>query len=706
MDRDSAAKKMGRLKAEISRHNELYYQKAEPVITDVEYDALERELSALENQFPDLAVTDSPTREVGSDRDANFPSVAHSRPMLSLQNSYELAEVEAFDQRVRKELRSAADEEGSVYSLEPKMDGVALAVRYKDGRLFLGLTRGDGRHGDDVTANARTFREIPLDLEPGWQDVFPGPEVRMFEARGEAFLTFSRFQALNLEREAAGQDSLANPRNATAGTLKTLDVDEVRRRELSVFFYQLFPLYPEDPDKQQTADGNLEFSDHFSEMKALETLGLPVNPFLKKASQISGIEAILKELETQRPHLDYQIDGVVIKVADRKSQLKLGATAKAPRWGLAFKFAAEEAVTLLRDITLQVGRTGVITPVAELEPVELAGTTVSRATLHNWAEMERKDIRIGDRVVVVKGGDIIPKVLRVLKEHRNGKERLLAAPGVCPVCGHTTGQQDNEVALRCLNPLCPAVVAGRLRHFASRNACDIDGLGDRSIELFLELGLIRGPADLFGLDPAVLSELPGWGEKSAQRLVLGLEQARRRPWSAKIFALGISQVGVSTALTLARHYPDIDRLREATAGDLADLPDIGPIVGETVVAFLSSSAGGTMIDDLKAAGFFLDEELLPPPELAYQGETWFGGKVFVLTGTLERMKRTEAKEAIENLGGKVTGSVSKRTDVLVAGAKSGSKLVKAEQLGIEVVDEEQFELLLAEAQKTVAENDG
>jgi len=403
MDRDSATREIARLRAELSRHNDLYYKKAAPVISDAEYDALDRELRALENQFPDLAVSDSPTREVGSDRDANFPSVAHSRPMLSLQNSYELAEVEAFDRRVRKDLRIADGAKGPSYSLEPKMDGVALAVRYRDGKLILSLTRGDGRTGDDVTANVRTFREIPLDLEPGWQDVFPGPGVRMFEARGEAYLTLSRFQALNLERESRGQDSLANPRNATAGTLKTLDTDEVRMRELSVFFYQLFPLYDDDPDQQQAAGENSEFADHFTEMAALESLGLPVNPFLKKASQLSEIEAILKGLEAQRPDLDYQIDGAVIKVSDRKSQLKLGATAKAPRWGLAYKFAAEEAVTLLRDITLQVGRTGVITPVAELDPVELAGTTVSRATLHNWDEMERKDIRIGDRVVVVKG---------------------------------------------------------------------------------------------------------------------------------------------------------------------------------------------------------------------------------------------------------------------------------------------------------------
>jgi len=700
MDRESAAKNIARLRAEISRHNELYYKKAAPVISDVEYDALERELKALETRFPDLAVPGSPTGEVGSDSESGFPSVVHSRPMLSLQNSYELADVEAFDQRVRKELGRMAGEE-PVYSLEPKMDGVALAVRYLDGRLVLGLTRGDGRRGDDVTGNVRTIGNLPLDLEPGWEAVFPEAGVRMFEARGEAFLTLSRFRALNREREAAGQDFLANPRNATAGTLKTLDSREVHRRGLSVYFYQLYPLDPDDP---QSTSGGREFSDHFSEMQALGTLGLPINPFLEKATQLSGIEEVLAELEKLRPDLDYQIDGAVIKVSDRDSQVRLGATTKAPRWGLAYKFAAEEAITLLRDITPQVGRTGVITPVAELDPVELAGTTVSRATLHNWAEMERKDIRIGDRVVVVKGGDIIPKVLRVLTDQRTGQEKSLPAPVVCPICGGPTGGQADEVALRCLNSRCPAVVAGRLRHFASRNACDIEGLGGRSIDLFLELGMISGPADLFGLERSVLADLPGWGGKSADRLMAGLAKARNRPWAAKIFALGIPQVGVSTALTLARHYPDIDRLLNAKAEDLADLPDIGPIVGELVVSFQTTPEGHDLVEDLKQAGFFLAAELLPPPEHALVGETWFAGKVFVLTGTLRKMKRTDARAAIERWGGKVTGSVSKQTDVLVAGEKSGSKLAKARKLGIEVVDEERFLELLTETREAATED--
>jgi len=704
MDRQAAAKEITRLRAELSRHNQLYYQQAAPVISDMEYDALERELRALEAQFPDLAAADSPSIEVGSDRDDNFPSVAHSRPMLSLQNSYELAEVQAFDQRVRKELQRTDPDNQPVYSLEPKMDGVAVAVRYLDGRMALGLTRGDGKRGDDVTGNVATIGGLPQELKEGWAEAFPGSGIRMFEARGEAFLSLSRFSELNRERENAGQDILANPRNATAGTLKTLDTAEVRRRGLSVFFYQLFPLDPEDPANLDIAADLPDFDNHFDEMRALVTLGLPVNPFLKKATKIEEIEAVLDELEDLRPGLDYQIDGAVIKVADRQSQVRLGATAKAPRWGLAFKFAAAEAVTRLHDITLQVGRTGVITPVAELVPVELAGTTVSRATLHNWAEMERKDIRVGDWVVVVKGGDIIPKVLSVLTERRTGRERPLPPPETCPICGSGTGQQEEEVALRCLNPLCPAVVAGRLRHFASRNACDIEGLGGRSIDLFLELGLIQGPADLFSLERSVLAELPGWGEKSADRLLAGLDQAKQRPWAAKIFALGIPQVGVSTALTLARHYPGIDQLTAAGPEELADLPDIGPIVGRTVVSFLESDEGAKLVADLKGAGFFLAEEHLPAAEKNLVGENWFSGKVFVLTGTLRDMNRGQAKAAIEKLGGKVTGSVSKRTDALVAGEKSGSKMAKAEKLGVRILDEKTFQELLTEAQDRAPEN--
>ncbi|MFO7609440.1 MAG: NAD-dependent DNA ligase LigA, partial [Candidatus Krumholzibacteriia bacterium] len=504
MDRDTARREITRLRAEIARHRDLYYNRDAAAITDAEYDALERRLAALEEAFPEFAAPDSPTVTVGADQDARFPSTPHSRPMLSLQNSYDLDEVAAFADRVARTL----DTTDLLYTVEPKMDGVALAVRWRGGRLATALTRGDGARGDVITANAATVAGVPARLPDRWQEAFPtgdAPPVQACEARGEVFLGLARFRELNAAREAAGLEVLANPRNATAGTLKTLDADEVRRRGLSVFFYQLFPL---DADDRAMAD---PFGDHRAELAALRALGLPVNPFLRTAGGLDELRAHLAELEAMRHELDYQIDGAVIKVDSRQWQEALGSTSKAPRSGLAYKFAAEEAVTTLRDVTLQVGRTGVITPVAELVPVLLAGSTVARATLHNWQEMERKDIRRGDTVVVVKGGDVIPKVLRVVTERRTGAEQAVPRPERCPECGLATRQLEGEVAVRCTNPLCPAVVAGRLRHFAGRDACDIEGLGERSVELLLERGLVAGPADLFRLEAAVLADLPGWG---------------------------------------------------------------------------------------------------------------------------------------------------------------------------------------------------
>jgi DNA ligase (NAD+) len=692
MDRDTARQEIARLRAELERHRDLYYVQATPEISDAEYDALERRLAELEAAFPEFAAADSPTATVGADTDARFPSAPHSRPMLSLQNSYDLEEVGAFVDRIT----AAVDAPEILYTVEPKIDGVALAVRYRDGRLVAALTRGDGTSGDVITANAATIGGVPAELPPGWRDALPAG-VDAFEARGEAYLRLDRFRRLNAEREAAGLEPLANPRNATAGTLKTLDTDEVRRRGLSVFFYQLFPL-----DDQDRA-GKDVFAGHRAEVAALAGLGLPTNPFLREGSTVAELEAALAELEGQRAGLDYQIDGAVIKVDSREWQEFLATTAKAPRWGLAFKFAAEEAVTRLHAVTLQVGRTGVITPVAELEPVLLAGTTVSRATLHNWEEMERKDIRVGDQVVVVKGGDVIPKVLRVVLEARTGAETAVPRPDVCPECSAATSREEGEVAVRCTNPLCPAVLAGRLRHFVGRDACDVEGLGGRSIEQFLELGMVSLPGDLFRLQRGALAVLPGWGEKSADRVLAGLERARRRPWAAKIFALGIPQVGISTARTLAGRYHGIDALLEATPEAMAELPDIGLVVGKAVQEFLAGGPGRRIVEDLRDTGFFLDEEDVPAAAGAVAAEGFFAGGTFVLTGTLAAMTRSEAKGRIEALGGKVTGSVSKKTTAVIAGEEAGSKLDKARDLGVTVLDEAAF---LAQLTKGGADGDG
>jgi len=691
-DSQTAQDEARRLRALIRHHNQLYYGEAAPEVTDQEYDRLLRHLQCLEDRFPELRSAKSPTVTVGTSDDSGFANAPHSRPMLSLANSYDVAEIDAFDARLRKDLGARLAQEPLQYTVEPKMDGVALALRYTAGKLSLALTRGDGKNGDVVTENAATFAEIPFRLSVGWPDVFSRPGVQAFELRGEAYLRLSRFQELNERRESRGEEPLANPRNATAGTLKTLASEVVRRRQLSVFFYQLFPLRRENNEALEVAD---EFPDHLAEMAAIRALGLPVNPFLAAAADAAGVKRQLDELEKQRPQLDYQIDGAVIKVDSTSLQRLLGSTAKAPRWGLAFKFAAEEAVSKILAVTAQVGRTGVITPVAELSPVTLAGTQVSRATLHNWDNIERKDIRVGDQVVVVKGGDVIPKVLRVVLADRTGQEQIVSLPQTCPVCGGEAVRHDGEVAWRCVNADCPAVLAGKLRQFVGRDAGDIDGLGGRSLDLFLELGLVKTAADLFRLEFAVVAALPGWGEKSAERLIRGLEKAKRRPWAAKIFALGMPQVGVATALTLARHYPDIDALVAAEAAELAELPDIGPVVGQMVVDFLSGESGNELITDLRQVGFFLQNELLPPPPTRVLSDNWFAGRVFVITGALATMKRQEARILIEARGGKVSGSVSRKTDCLVAGDKAGSKRKKAEELGIRVVAEDEFVELLA-----------
>jgi len=661
---------IARLRAEIARHDRLYFQDAAPEITDAEYDALVRRLAALEAEQPGRPDDDSPTRRVGSDRDLRFPSAPHSRPMLSLQNSYDLADVAAFDARVRKDLNAPS----VVYTVEPKMDGVALALRYRDGRLDVALTRGDGEHGDVITRNARTIAGVPESLPAGWRGAFAGA-VRAFEARGEAYLPLSWFAQLNEAREEEGLEPLANPRNATAGTLKTLDAEVVGRRRLAAVFYQLFPL----------DDGAAELPSHQAELAALTALGLPVNPILLVAHDLAELEAHLAELAARRHDLDYQTDGAVIKVDDAAAQRRLGATAKAPRWGLAYKFAAEEAVTRLEAITLQVGRTGVITPVAELRPVRLAGTTVSRATLHNWEELERKDLRPGDMVVVAKGGDVIPKVLRSLPAERDGRQQPLPIPTSCPVCGQAVVKVAGEVALRCGNAFCPAVLAGRLRHFAARQACDVEGLGGRSIDQFLELGWVHSPGDLFRLDRAALAALPGWGEKSADSLLRALAQVPQRPWAAKLHALGITSVGVSTALTLARAFANVDALAAASVDDLQDLPDIGPVIARDIVDWFARPATRAVMDDLRAVGFFLARETQPAPAPVATGV--FAGRTFVLTGTLAGLTRDDAAARIIARGGKVTGSVSKKTDVVVAGEKAGSKLEKARALGVEVWDE-------------------
>ncbi|MBK9302797.1 MAG: NAD-dependent DNA ligase LigA [bacterium] len=671
MDIREARETATALRAQIARHDELYYRRAAPEIEDAEYDALVRRLAELEAAFPELADGGSPTARVGDDSDARFPSLPHSRPMISLQNSYDLAEVAAFDERVRKETGRADVR----YTVEPKIDGVALALRYQDGVLTTALTRGDGRSGDVVTANALTIAGVPPRLPPRWRERLPG-RPRSIEVRGEAYLSLPRFRELNRLREEAGQPLLANPRNATAGTLKTLDPAAVAARGLSLFCYQILGL---DGDETGLAT-------HRDEMAALGELGLPVNGFLRLAEGAAQIAAHLAELEGLRDGLDHVIDGAVIKVDELALHPSLGATAKAPRWGLAFKYAAQEATTRVRDVVLQVGRTGVITPVAELEPVLLGGTTVQRATLHNWDEIARKDLRVGDTVVVAKGGEIIPKVVRVLVGERPADARAVPPPQRCPVCATPAVRPEGEVAVRCPNPLCPAQVARRLRHFAGRDAADIEGLGERGVAQLLEAGLVRDLPDLFRLDAGAVAALPGWAEKSAAALLQGVARASARPWAAKLFALGIPEVGVTTAAALAAAYPGIAALRAADPEGMIALYGVGGEMARKITDFLAREDVGRLLDELVALGFLLPVEAATA--VAAPADTWFRGRTFVLTGTLSTRPRSEAKALLLRLGAKVAGDVSRKTDALIAGADPGGKLDRARELGVEVLDEE------------------
>ncbi len=677
MELDRVRDEIQRLRTDIRRYDDLYYNHKETSISDGEYDALVRRLSDLEQLHPEFQNVASPTSRPGADRDVRFASAPHSRPMISLQNSYQVDDVRAFVDRIRAEL----PEKKLRFTVEPKIDGVAIALRYRHGKLVMALTRGDGKSGDVITANATTLADIPSVLPGHWRDLVPGDAVEI-EIRGEVFFTLSRFQELNAQREAEGLEPFANPRNATAGTLKTLDAKVVAQRGLTAFFYQLLPV-----------EGELDPGTHHHEMRVLKDLGLPVNDLLRTAETSDQIEAHLTEIGELRPTLDYQIDGAVIKVDDLQLHPRLGSTAKAPRWGLAFKYAAEEVLTVIEAITLQVGRTGVITPVAELRPVQLAGTTVSRATLHNWDEMNRKDIRIGDTVVVAKGGDIIPKVLRVELSARTGDEVVVPVPRHCPVCAGDVVRTAGEVAVRCANLLCPAQVAGRLKHFVGRDAADIEGLGVRGITQLLEVGIVTGLPDLFRLDPRALAALEGWGETSAATLIASLATAHDRPWPAKIFSLGIPGVGVTTAAALGGVYQGIDEMGAASADDLADIYGVGLEMAADILGFLTSPGGQTLIQELKAVGYLLDIETVIAP-IQTSEHSWFHGKTIVLTGTLEGWSRRDAKQLIEQRGGKVTGSVSRKTDAVLAGASSGSKLEKAEKLGVTVLTETEFADLL------------
>ena len=661
-----ARARVAELRARIERADRQYYVEADPELSDPQYDALQRELRELERRFPQLATADSPSQRVGSDRSVGFASLPHTRPMISLSNGYDWSEVEAFHERLTRLL----DAPPSAYCVEPKIDGVAAAVRYRRGGFDLALTRGDGQHGDVISEQMRGVVGVASRLsQHAWRHELGAAE--QVEVRGEVYMPLSGFAALNAERENEGLPLFANPRNLSAGSLKTLDLDVVRQRPLHFFAYGLWPSPPTRPS-------------HFAQLQLLRELGFQVSEHARLAHTLEALRASLEELAILRPSLDYQIDGAVIQLDDTRRWDELGATSKAPRYALAYKFAAEEARTKLLRIEASVGRTGTVTPVAILEPVELAGTTVSRATLHNQDEIDRKDIRVGDVVLVAKGGDVIPKILASVPEERKKGARRYRLPTRCPSCGGPLWREPGEAALRCSNGNCPAQLQQRILHWAGRDAMDIEGLGERWVELFLERQLIASVADLYRLKRDALLELEGWGEKSADNLLAALKRSRQRGLAQQIFALGLRHVGVAAARQLARHFGDFAALRAADETILAEVEDFGAKTAQSVHEELR--ARRKELDELVSLGLFAQTEARK--EVLAHGA--FAGKRVVLTGTLQRLPRRAAQELLERLGAKVMGSVSKQTDLVIVGDEAGSKADKAAQLGIECWDEAKF----------------
>lgn len=663
---DQVKHQIARLVGELNEHNYRYYVLGAPAVSDEEFDRLLGELEELESEHPDLVPPDSPTRRVGSDLSGTFPAVRHDVPMLSLDNTYSEADLIEFDARLRRELPG----EDLVYLAELKVDGVALSLTYENGLLVRGVTRGDGLQGEEITPNVRTIRSIPLRLrEP----------VERCEVRGEVYLTRENFEAINREREQREEPLFANPRNTAAGSLKIQDPQLVADRNLSFFAHGLLTAQP-------------QHDRHSDSLDRLGRLGFSVNPERRRCNSIDEIVSYWRTWDGDRESLVYEIDGIVVKLDALAQQARLGETAKSPRWAFAFKFSAERVRTRLLKIALQVGRTGVVTPVAELEPVLLAGSTVSRATLHNAEELERKDIREGDTVVLEKGGDVIPKVVAVVESERRADAQPFAFPMNCPVCGANLVKDESEVAIRCLNSGCAAQLKGRIRHFASRTAMDIEGLGHALVDQLVEKKLIRDAGDLYSLDVENVAELERMAETSARNLMNALEHSKARPFHNVLFALGIRHVGATVARTLADHFGSIDRLREASAEEIEAIHEIGGAIAASVHAFLTDENNAAVIDKLREAGLTLEGEEQTEAEFKP-----LDGMIVVVTGSLSRWGRQQAQDAVRAAGGKPTSSVSKKTNIVVAGENAGSKLEKAKELEIEVLDEDAFARLIGVA---------
>ncbi len=666
MAQTDLAKRAQELREQIRFHDHRYYVLDQPLVSDAEYDRLLRELEKIEAENPALRSADSPTQRVGGAPSEKFAKVEHAQPMMSLGKAMAEEEFHDFDARVRK----ALGVEKVVYNCEPKLDGLSISLRYERGSLTRGATRGDGTVGEDVTSNVRTIRSVPLALA-----VEAGKEPpSLLEARGEVILAKKDFAELNRRQEEAGDQAFANPRNAAAGSLRQLDPRITATRPLSVYIYEV-------------GECSVSFKTHGEKLELLRSLGLRVAPSFR-AEGADEVKAIYRRMLERRHDEPYEQDGMVIKVDDLGQRERLGAVSRSPRWAVAWKFPAEEEETTVEDIDVQVGFTGKLTPVARLKPVFVGGATVSNATLHNESEMRRKDVRRGDHVFIRRAGDVIPEVVAVIKEKRTGKETEFVFPATCPVCGAPVVKKEDEADHRCTGEDCPAQLAGRLEHFAQRTAMDIQGLGEKIVEALLEKKLVKDVSDLYALRVEQLAALPRMAEKSGKNLFDAIQKSKQTSLRKFLFALGIRHVGETTAKALAQAFPDVRSLFTASLDQLQGVRDIGPEVGSSIHGFFQKESNRQLVERLLAAG------VTPEPEKVPEAGGVFSGKTVVLTGGLTSMSRDDAKAEIEKRGGKCSGSVSKKTDLVVAGEDAGSKLAKARELNVKVVDEAEFLKLL------------
>jgi len=666
----SIIERVKELRQALHRHNYRYYVLDDPEISDAEYDRMMQELVKLETDFPDLMSSDSPTLRVGAPPLDKFETIEHSIPMLSLENGFSDRDIIEFDRRIKRNLNIDSD---IIYTAEPKLDGVAVELVYGNGRLITASTRGDGFSGELITSNVRTIPSVPLRLHTEKEKTIPS----LLEVRGEVFISKEAFKRLNNERLDENLLPFANPRNAAAGSLRQLDSKITAKRPLEIFVYGVGRI------------ADIKMESHWDTLYALQKLGFRINPHIQPKVTVKEVIDCYRELSEQRDLLPYDIDGMVIKVDSLDLQRRLGATSRSPRWAMAYKFKAIQETTQIADIEVQVGRTGTLTPVAHLVPVKIGGVTVSRATLHNEDEIKRKDIKIGDTVLVQRAGDVIPEVVKVITSKRTGEEKPFNMPLSCPVCDSSVNRSENEAALRCINTSCPAQVKERIKHFASKGAFDIDGVGEKLIDQLVSKELLFSYAGLFQLKEELLENLERMGSKSAGNIVRAIEDSKRITLNRFIYALGIRHVGEHVAGILARSFESLEKLIDTTKEELEAIDGVGPVVAQSIVVFFKKDENRKIVIKIIDSGVRIFRD-----NAHKQGV--LAGKVFVLTGSLATLTRDEAKKVIEDAGGKVTGTVSRNTDYLVIGASPGSKLKRAEELGVDIIDEQTLKGLLIE----------